>query len=216
MKTKDIHPAERYLRNRANPPSLYVRIAGRRRRLFINQDGTIGIIYPGKRTKGHAFWDWDSIERIYYPPQGQDRERDEKERGRKLTLKYQRLAQSATHTNGWLRLIAEADPDKSPFENGITMGTVIDGMCIRLSTIERHCGEEEMRLFREAMKNGKEFTEHFDFNGYEGVLWCERRGDGGDMAAGFEKRYQNSDGGYFYSLINDEYMIGFATKHITY
>lgn len=38
METTTIHPAERYLRNETNPSSLYVRIAGKRRRLFINRD----------------------------------------------------------------------------------------------------------------------------------------------------------------------------------
>ena len=53
MEMTTIHPAESYLRNETNPPSLYVRIAGKRRRLFINRDrGIIGIIALGKRTKG--------------------------------------------------------------------------------------------------------------------------------------------------------------------
>lgn len=38
MEMTTIHPAESYLRNETNPPSLYVRIAGKRRRLFINRD----------------------------------------------------------------------------------------------------------------------------------------------------------------------------------
>ena len=72
METTTIHPAESYLRNETNPSSLYVRIAGKRRRLFINRDrGIIGIIAPGKRTKGYVFTDWSSIEQIYYPSQEQ-------------------------------------------------------------------------------------------------------------------------------------------------
>lgn len=38
MRMTTIHPAESYLRNETNPSSLYVRIAGKRRRLFINRD----------------------------------------------------------------------------------------------------------------------------------------------------------------------------------
>ena len=68
MGTTTIHPAESYLRNETNPSSLYVRIAGKRRRLFINRDrGIIGIIVLGKRIKGYVFTDWSSIEQIYYP-----------------------------------------------------------------------------------------------------------------------------------------------------
>ena len=40
----NIHPAEAYLRDTNNPPSLYVKIYGKRRRLFINRgENVIGI-----------------------------------------------------------------------------------------------------------------------------------------------------------------------------
>lgn len=128
MGTTTIHPAESYLRNETNPSSLYVRIAGKRRRLFINRDrGVIGIIALGKRTKGYVFTDWSSIKQIYYPSQEQEANTD-----RKLILKYQKLAQLATHTNVWLRDIANADLDKSLYENHITTGTRIDGNVLGL------------------------------------------------------------------------------------
>lgn len=128
MGTTTIHPAESYLRNETNPSSLYVRIAGKRRRLFINRDrGVIGIIALGKRTKGYVFTDWSSFEQIYYPSQEQEANTD-----RKLILKYQKLAQLATHTNVWLRDIANADLDKSLYENHITTGTRIDGNVLGL------------------------------------------------------------------------------------
>lgn len=128
MGTTTIHPAESYLRNETNPSSLYVRIAGKRRRLFINRDrGVIGIIALGKRTKGYVFTDWSSIEQIYYPSQEQEANTD-----RKLILKYQKLAQLATNTNVWLRDIANADLDKSLYENHITTGARIDGNVLGL------------------------------------------------------------------------------------
>lgn len=37
MEVQKIHPAEEYLRNEKNPTSLYVRISGERRKLFISQ-----------------------------------------------------------------------------------------------------------------------------------------------------------------------------------
>ena len=125
--TVTMHPAEAYLRNEQNPPILYVRIYGERRKLFINRGGEniIGIIAKGKRKHGYIFTDWDSIEKIYYPSLD-----NEKDRNGKLILKYQRLARLATHTNSWLRKIAAADPEKSLYENHITTGTRIDGMCI--------------------------------------------------------------------------------------
>ena len=175
--TVTMHPAEAYLRNEQNPPILYVRIYGERRKLFINRGGEniIGIIAKGKRKHGYIFTDWDSIEKIYYPSLD-----NEKDRNGKLILKYQRLARLATHTNSWLRKIAAADPEKSLYENHITTGTRIDGMCISLARIEKYCGSVRMALFRKALKEGKAFsTSRFDFCGYDGSLWCEPDGEGG-------------------------------------
>ena len=82
-----MHPAEEYLRNEQNPPVLYVRIYGERRKLFINRGGenVIGIIAKGKRKHGYIFSDWNSIEKIYYPSQEKE---DEKDMDRKMILKY--------------------------------------------------------------------------------------------------------------------------------
>lgn len=204
--TVTMHPAEAYLRNEQNPPILYVRIYGERRKLFINRGGEniIGIIAKGKRKHGYIFTDWDSIEKIYYPSLD-----NEKDRNGKLILKYQRLARLATHTNNWLRKIAAADPEKSLYENHITTGTRIDGMCISLARIEKYCGSVRMALFRKALKEGKAFsTSRFDFCGYDGTLWCEPDGGGG-MKAGFSKEFRDCLNGYYYLLINDEYVIGY-------
>lgn len=52
MGTTTIHPAENYLRNETNPSSLYVRIAGKRRRLFINRDRVLlALSRPAKGQK---------------------------------------------------------------------------------------------------------------------------------------------------------------------
>ena len=70
MEVQKIHPAEEYLRNVKNPTSLYVRISGERRKLFINRsdgEGVIGIIAKGKRKRGYVFNAWSSIEKVYYP-----------------------------------------------------------------------------------------------------------------------------------------------------
>lgn len=150
MEVQKIHPAEEYLRNEKNPTSLYVRISGERRKLFINRsngEGVIGIIAKGKRKRGYVFNAWSSIEKVYYPTT-----ENEEEAEKKMILKYQKLARLATHTNDWLRRIADADLTKSLYENHITTGTGIDGKCIRLSTIEKYCGYMVMACFREAFK----------------------------------------------------------------
>ena len=43
MEVQKIHPAEEYLRNEKNPTSLYVRISGERRKLFINRSDGEGL-----------------------------------------------------------------------------------------------------------------------------------------------------------------------------
>lgn len=205
MTTITIHPAEVYLRNTNNPSSLYVKINGKRRRLFINRhEGVIGIIAERKKRRGYKFYDWASIQDVYYPTG-----KDEKETIRKEVLKYKKLASQASHTNAWLRQIADADPEKSLYENHITTGTIIDGKCIRLSTIEKYCGYMTMECFREAFSKKEKYSSYrFDFYGYDGTLWCEPREDG-DMIAGFMKEFRNTGNGYYYLLINDDTMIGY-------
>ena len=205
VRKETMHEAEAYLRNPENPTRLCVQIDGKRRRLFINRDdGGIGILGIGKRKRGFVFTNWQSIEKIFYPVKT-----SEEERNRKLVLKYQRLAQSASFTNDWLADIAKADPAKSLYENHITTGTRIDGQCIRLSTIERYCGSALMSMFKDALKNHKEFNSYrFDFCGYDGSLWVNQKGDG-KVTAGFSKEYRGYGNGYYYLLINDETFIGY-------
>lgn len=199
------HEAETYLRNQNNPTTLYVRIEGRRRRLFINRDtGTIGIIAIGKRKRGHIFTSWNTIEKVFYPNMG-----DEGMHEKNLVLKYKRLAARASFTNSWLDDIAKAELSKSLYENHLTTGNCIDGKCIRLATIEKYCGSSCIDLFKTALKEGKHYsTPRFDFFGYDGSLWCEPRKDGGVMA-GFNKEYRNCGNGYYYLLINDDTFIGY-------
>ena len=96
-----MHPAEEYLRNTANPPSLHVQIGGKRRRLFINRDqNQIGIVAPNKRKCGYLFTDWDSIEKVFYPSDHAPKSAEEA--NRQMVLKYQRLASKATFTGPYI------------------------------------------------------------------------------------------------------------------
>ena len=69
--TVTMHQAELYLRNEENPTSLYVRIEGKRRRLFINRStGLIGIIAIGKRNRGYLLHTlMTGLERLRLPTQ---------------------------------------------------------------------------------------------------------------------------------------------------
>lgn len=205
MEATKVHEAAQYLCNPNTPNSLYVIIGGQKRRLFFNpQDCVFGIIAKGKRKSGYIFNEWDDIEKILYP-----KSVDPVEVNRKMVAKYQRLASKATFKNKWLEAIANADQDKSLYENNITTGVSIDGQCILLSTIEKYCGSHEIEMFRNAVRNGEKFhTPRFDFRGYDGTLWVNVSEEG-YVTAGFCKEYRNCGNGYYYLLINDETMIGY-------
>ena len=210
-----MHAAEEYLRNTANPPSLHVQIGGKRRRLFINRDyNQIGIIAPNKRKSGYLFSDWNSIEKIFYPNDTQQKSPEEKRA--QMVQKYQRLAIQASFTGPYIKKALNPDPTKSLYENGLTTGTTIDGQVRSLKAVEKWCGDLTMQMFRDAIRNGRRFhSERFDFRGYDGSLWvepCEIEGDTSgkkSLNAGFCKEYRGCGNGYYYILINDENFIGY-------
>lgn len=71
MEVQKIHPAEEYLRNEKNPTSLYVRISGERRKLFINRsdgEGVIGIIAKGKRKRGYVLMPGQALRKSIIRP----------------------------------------------------------------------------------------------------------------------------------------------------
>lgn len=207
-----MHEAEQYLLNPVNSTRLYVRIAGKRRTLFINREANqIGIIAPKKKNRGYLFDSWDSIEKIYYPVK-QDRATYQQRQFRLLN-KYQKLATKATFSNIYTRSILNADPTKTLFENSITTGTRIDGQVISLEAIRKWCGESNYQNFKEALKDKKTFDSgRFDFRGYDGRLWIavyENKDGINEINAGFSKEYRNCGNGYYYLLINDDNFIGY-------
>lgn len=208
----NMHEAEQYLRNPANPSSLYVLIGGKRRKLFINRnEGVIGIIAPRKKRNGYLFSAWDSIEKICNPVQ--KNEIGQEDRQRRLILKYQNLAAKASFSNIYTRCILNADLTKSLYENDITTGTRIDGQVISLEAIRKWCGVANYQKFKEALKEKKSFDSgRFNFRGYDGTLWVNTytSNDGiNEINAGFSKEYRNCGNGYYYLLVNDDNFIGY-------
>lgn len=207
-----MHECEQYLRDSQKPNSLYIRYQGKRRRIFINSRGQIGIINPGKRTKGSIFTDWNRIEKIYPPVS----EVSSEEYNRRLVLKYQREAAQATFSSPFIRNIKAADPGKSLYENHITTGNGIDGQIISLQAVRKWCGESYYQQFIEAVRTRTAFhSDRFDFRGYDGSLWVEPYKEGenyklpGEINAGFSKEYRNCGNGYYYLLINENHFIGY-------
>lgn len=208
-----MHQAEEYLRNPANPSSLYVRYKGKRRHLFINdRNGVIGIIAPRKRNRGTVFNDWNGIEQVFGTPTQEEKENTT----RRLIRKYQREASKADFTNPFIRKIMNADFNKGLYENGITTGTRIDGQIITLEAVRKWCGEGEYAAFCRAVQTRTTYqSSRFNFRGYDGSLWVEvyPEDDGyhqaGDMNAGFSKEFRDCWNGYYYLLINERTFIGY-------
>ena len=208
-----MHEAEQYLRNPETPNSLYVRYQGQRRRLFYNSDkNAIGIVAPGKRTRGYFFNDWNGIEKILTSAPT----KNPSETNCHLICKYQREAAKAGFTNPFIRYIQNADYGKSLYENRITTGTRIDGQIITLEAVRNWCGEGVYQCFCEAVKNRMPFhSATFDFRGYDGSLWVEVHDKddsyyrAGDLSAGFSKEYRGCGNGYYYLLINEQAFIGY-------
>ena len=134
----DMHEAEHYLRNPETPNSLYIQYQERRRRLFFNREqNAIGIVAPGKRTRGYHFSDWNGIEKIFWPAPAED----PAEANRRLIRKFQHEAAKAGFTSPFIRKIQHADYSKDLYKNGITTGTRIDGQIITLEAVRKWCGE---------------------------------------------------------------------------
>jgi hypothetical protein len=207
-----MHEAEQYLHNPETPNSLYIQYKGQRRRLFFNRDqNIIGIVAPGKRTRGYYFSDWNGIEKIFKPAPP----KEPAEINRRLIRKFQREAAKAGFTSPFIRKIRDADYGKDLYENGITTGTRIDGQIISLEAVRKWCGETIYRSFCEAVKNRTPYhSVRFDFRGYDGSLWvepCDKDDDyhqAGDLNAGFSKEYRGCGNGYYYLLINEQTFIG--------
>jgi hypothetical protein len=211
-----MHEAEQYLRNPDTPNSLYVQYGGGRRRLFFNPTkGQIGMIDKGCSKTGHLFNNWSGVTKVFYPDDP-DNEQKAIERERRLTAKYTKQASKATHTNPFIRKCLAADPGKTPYKNGLSTGTRIDGKLISLKTIEKYAGSNTMNAFRRAVAEKRHFASgRFDFQGYDGSLSVQINTAKstyfrpGDVMAYFDKEYRGCANGYYYLLINDEYFIGY-------
>lgn len=205
-----MHPAEEYLRDKANPNSLHVEYLGRKRRLFFNEDdNVIGIVAIGKRIHGHHFSEWNNIVRIYLPEDS--RPVDERD----VTRKYIREAAKASFTNPFIRKCLAADPNKPPYENGLTSGNAIDGQLISIQTIRKWMPDTSYQMFIEAMQARRSYhSSRFAFQGYEGTIEVRPYKESdtylvpGDMVVFFSKEYKGCGNGYYYILINDKYFIG--------
>lgn len=199
---KQPHPVEIFLNE--NPyAAVRIWICGRQRTLRMGMSGCI-ILMTGRKY-GRYFREWYKIDKYRLPKPVTEESLASDENV--LLAKFKKLAATASFTNQWLRDIMSADPTKSLYENGITTGSWRDGEVIRLATIEKWAGTNIMQNFWYAMRNKEKYeSPRFDFQGYDGTIWCVPEGDGG-MNACFNKEYRGCANGYYYSLINDKCVI---------
>lgn len=211
-----LHEAEQYLRNPETPNRLHVQYYGSKRRLFINEDGVIGIIATGKRKWGYLFAEWDKITKIYYPVESTEETRMQYRR--KINRKYKMEASKAGFTNPFIRDCLNADEEKCPYENGISGGSCNEGKIITLDSIRKAGYSWRVDRFLSALKEKREYSDYsrFKFRGYECTLSVgvhKEEGNNytlpGDVMGYLALEYRNCGNGYYYLLINEEKFIGY-------
>lgn len=205
MKTLTINEAIDYLKQ--NPfEKLKVLYNGKNRRIFYNQERKqFGMYYPGATRYGHFFM-WDSLTAIFAP-------KDEAEEYRKMTAKFIKYARRASFTNPFIRKCLAADPAKSPYQNGLTVGCQKDGEIISLTSIA-NTDPYVATAFRTALKNREKYHSYFfKFRGYDATLSVQPHKEGnyysqpGDIMGYLSLEYTGTGNGHYYSLINDENFI---------
>lgn len=134
----------------------------------------------------------------------------------KMARKFRTKAEKATFTNCFIRKCLQADPTKSPYENGLTKGSGVDGKIVSVKSIAKEYPEIVVRM-REAMKNREEWRcSRWLFRGYDMTInvvpvtmntpeYDHRKGD---LRVYLSLEYRNCGNGYYYELINDDEFIG--------
>lgn len=208
-----MNQAREYITNPNNPSSVYVEYKGEKRKLFRNQDGTIGILAKGKRKYGYEFDDFNSISKIYYPKVVTEETKTEYRR--KMVQKFKKFAAKATFTNPFIRKCLEADQCKSLYENGLSTGSCNEGKIVSLQSIAK-VNTNEVEFFVNALMQKKEYNSgRFLFRGYECTLSVGIHKDennyttAGDVMGYLSMEYKDCLNGYYYLLINEENFIGY-------
>lgn len=134
----------------------------------------------------------------------------------KMAKKFRTKAEKAGFTNRFIRLALKADPTKSPYANGLTTGSGVDGKIISVKSIGKEYPEIVVRM-REAMKNREEWRcSRWLFRGYDMTIQVVPIEDNtpefdqrkGDLRVYLSLEYRNCGNGYYYELINEDEFIG--------
>ena len=167
---------------------------GTRNATICNGNSAVMVLSPRSRTRGYNLqWNW--VMQVFAPTEQKN-----------PTLKFIREAKKADFANSFIGKCLTADPEKGPYQNGLTTGTSIDGKCITVKALEEEF-PYTMKAFWEAFEEGREFQSHRQrWRGYDMSVWVNNVN--GDICAGLNMEYLNCGNGYYYMLINREKFIG--------
>lgn len=167
---------------------------GERKTTICNGRSAVMVLSPRKRHQGYHL-DWNWVLKIWLPKADTDNP----------TPKFIKEARKADFTNSFIEKCLAADPEKGPYENGLTTGTRIDGKCITVEALRKdfeYTGIIER--FWQAFNNHEEWHSYRQrWRGYDMSLWTSK-----DGRAGLNMEYFNCGNGYYYELINREKFIG--------
>lgn len=126
------------------------------------------------------------------------------------TEKFIRKAKLATFKSDFVQKCLEADPGKSPYENGLSTGVPIEGKIITLKSFGKQYPWIE-KQFREALKERRPFRSgRVPFRGYEATLELWFTDEAKTLMNGsLSLEYKDCGNGYYYLLINDDEFIGY-------
>ena len=167
---------------------------GTRNATICNGRSAVMVLSPKSRTRGyHMRWEW--VMKVFAPEQDKN-----------PTLKFIKEAKKAGFRNSFIEKCLAADPDKGPYENGLSTGAIIDGRCITTKAVAEEF-PYTMELFWQKFKSGQTWQSSRNrWRGYDMTLWVNNVN--GDVNAGLSMEYKDCGNGRYYLLINEEKFIG--------
>lgn len=170
---------------------------GRRTATICNGKSSVMALSPKRRRWGYNL-DWRWVEKIFAPAEPKN-----------PTLKFKKEAAKAEFYNDFIEQCLGADPEKGPYQNGLTSGTSIDGKCITTKAIEKdfkYVGLMDA-FWRAFYANEEWHSSRYRWRGYDLSLWVGKDSQG-RATAGLNMEYLNCGNGYYYMLINEDKFIG--------
>lgn len=182
-----------------------------------NEHGKLRAVYDGKqRTLANCIYggvlvliphrrcgyyiDWSKVTKVWL----------EVKQAKNETPKFIKKATLATFKSDFVQRCLEADPSKSPYENGLSTGVTIEGKIITLKSFgKQHPWIEQQ--FREALKERRPYESgRVPFRGYEASLALWFTDEAKTLMNGsLSLEYKDCGNGYYYMLVNDDEFIGY-------